>query len=68
MNRVPYTRAKDFDHEDVETVFTADGTLNVIANTLASIGVFVLLMTAIAIVAQIPESWLSWLVLATWGV
>ena len=71
----PYMRAtdfatgtKDFDHEDVETDFHADGTLSVIANILASFGVFTLLMCAIAVVAQVPESWLSWIVLALGGV
>ena len=68
MNRAPYVRMKDYDHEDVETEFTADRTLSVIANILASIGVFALLVTAIAVVAQVPESWLSWIVLALGGV
>ena len=64
----PFLQAKDFDHEDVETEFTSDGTLSIIANILASIGVFTLLMCAIAVVAQVPESWLSWIVLALGGV
>ena len=71
----PYMRAtdfatgtKDFDHEDVETEFHADSTLSIIANVLASIGVFTLLMCAIAVVAEVPESWLSWIVLALGGV
>ena len=71
----PYMRAtdfatvtKDYDHEDVSTDFHADGTLSVIANVLASLGVFTLLMCAIAVVAQVPESWLSWIVLALGGV
>ena len=59
---------KLYDHEDVETEFTADRTLSIIANILASIGVFTLLMCAIAVVAQVPESWLSWIVLALGGV
>ena len=63
-----YIRMKDYDHEDVETEFTSDGTLSIIANILASIGVFTLLMCAIAVVAQVPESWLSWIVLALGGV
>ena len=66
--KTPYLRMKDYDHEDVETEFTADRTLSVIANILASIGVFALLMTAIAVVAQVPDSWLSWIVLALGGV
>ena len=71
----PYLRAtdfatgtKDYDHEDVATDFHADSTLSIIANILASLGVFALLMTAIAVVAQVPESWLSWIVLALGGV
>ena len=68
MNRAPYVRMKDYDHEDVEVEFTSDGTLAVIANVLASIGVFALLMCAIATMAQVPESWLSWIVLALGGV
>lgn len=50
----PYLRAtdfatdtKDYDHEDVATDFHADSTLSVIANILASFGVFALLMTAL---------------------
>ena len=66
--KAPYLRMKDYDHEDVETEFTADRTLSIIANVLASIGVFTLLMCAIAVVAQVPESWLSWIVLALGGV
>ena len=66
--KAPYLRMKDYDHEDVETEFRSDGTLSVIANILASLGVFTLLMTAIAVVAQVPESWLSWIVLALEGV
>ena len=68
MNKAPYVRMKDFDHEDVEAEFTSDGTLSIIANVLASLGVFTLLMCAIAVVAQVPESWLSWIVLALGGV
>ena len=71
----PYMRAtdfatgtKDYDHEDVETEFTSDGTLSVIANILASLGVFAALMCVIAVLAQFPESWLTWLVLAMSGV
>lgn len=64
----PFLQAKDFDHEDVETEFTSDGTLSVIANILASLGVFTLLMCVIAVLAQFPESWASWLVLSVWGV
>ena len=66
--KAPYLQMKDYDHEDVETEFTSDGTLSIIANILASIGVFTLLMCAIAVVAQVPESWLSWIVLALGGV
>ena len=63
-----YDLIKMYDHEDVETEFTSDGTLSIIANILASIGVFALLMCAIAVLAQVPESWLSWIVLALGGV
>ena len=66
--KAPYIRMKDYDHEDVEAEFRADRTLAIIANILASIGVFAALMFAIAIVAQVPESWLSWIVLALGGV
>lgn len=66
--QAPYMRYKDFDHEDIATEFTSDGTLSIIANALASFGVFAALMCAIAVVAQVPESWLSWLVLSAWGV
>ena len=66
--KAPYLRMKDYDHEDVETEFTSDGTLSVIANILASLGVFAALMCVIAVLAQFPESWLTWLVLAVSGV
>ena len=66
--KAPYIRMKDYDHEDVEVEFPASKTLAIIANILASIGVFALLMCAIAVVAQVPESWLSWIVLALGGV
>ena len=66
--KAPYIRMKDYDHEDVEAEFRANRTLVIIANILASIGVFAALMFAIAIVAQVPESWLSWIVLALGGV
>ena len=59
--------AKSYDHEDVETKFRADSTLSIIANTLASFGVFASLMCVIAVLAQFPESWLSWLVLYLGG-
>ena len=68
MNRTPYVRAKDFDHEDVVTEFHADTALSVIANLLASIGVFAALMMTIAFLAQVPESWLTWALLAAGGV
>ena len=64
----PFLQAKDFDHEDVETDFHADSTLSIIANTLASFGIFAALMCVIAVLAQFPESWGSWLVLSVWGV
>lgn len=64
----PFLQAKDFDHEDVATDFHADSTLSIIANTLASFGIFAAMMCAIAVVAQVPESWVSWLVLSVWGV
>ena len=70
----PYLRVTDFatgtkgyDHEDIETEFTADRTLSIVANILASIGVFALLMCTIAVLAQVPESWLSWIVLYIGG-
>ena len=68
MNRAPYVRMKDYDHEDVEVEFPASKTLAIIANILASIGVFAALMFAIAIVAKVPDSWLSWIILALGGV
>ena len=71
----PYLRAtdfatdtKDYDHEDVATDFHADRTLSIVANTLASFGIFAALMCVIAVLAQFPESWLTWLVLAVSGV
>lgn len=67
MSKAPYVRAKDFDHEDVTMEFPANRALDILANTLASFGVFAALMCAIAVVAQVPESWLSWIVLALGG-
>jgi hypothetical protein len=59
---------KDYDHEDVEVEFPASKTLNTIANVLASIGVFCVLMLAIVVLAKVPDGWLSWIVLALGGV
>ena len=56
-----------YDHEDMEIEFTADRTLTWIANILASIGVFALLMFAIAVIAAVPDSWLGWLVVSVLG-
>lgn len=73
--QAPYVRFKEYgtsikwyDHEDVDVGFKADRTLVWIANFLASCGVCVLLLLAIGIVAQVPDSWLSWLILAVQGV
>ncbi len=66
--KAPYIRMKDYDHEDVEAEFTPDGTLAIIANVLASIGVFCVLMLAIVVLAKVPDGWLSWIVLALGGV
>lgn len=69
----PYVRFKDidliklYDHEDVETEFHVSKWLTWAANFFASIGVCVLLLLAIAIVAEIPDKWISWLVLGTLG-
>lgn len=62
--QAPYVRMKDYDHEDVDTEFTSDGTLRWIATALASFGVFAALMAAIAMVMQIPDSWIEWLLLS----
>ena len=45
--QAPYIRAKDFDHEDVETEFRADETLNAVFKFGMSFVVFVLLLCAI---------------------
>lgn len=66
MNRAPFMQAKDFDNEEVDVEFTADRTLTIIANILASIGVFSLLMLAIAMMMQFPDMWLSKALLALW--
>lgn len=63
-----YDLIKMYDHEDVATDFHADSTLSIIANILASLGIFAALMCVIAVLAQFPESWLTWLVLAVSGV
>ena len=66
VNRAPFMQAKDFDNEEVDVEFTADRTLTIIANILASIGVFSLLMLAIAMMMQFPDMWLSKALLALW--
>lgn len=66
--KAPYVQMKDYDHEDVEVEFPASKTLNTIANVLASIGVFCVLMLAIVVLAKVPDGWLSWIVLALGGV
>lgn len=67
MNKAPYMRTKDFDHEDVDTEFTADGMLNTIANVLASIGVFTLFLALIGLAMQIPSEWVEVVLLAVKG-
>lgn len=67
MNKAPYIRTKDFDHEDVDTEFTADGMLNTIANVLASIGVFTLFLALIGLAMQIPSEWVEVVLLAVKG-
>ena len=42
MNKTPFLRAKDFDHEDVENPLRYDLVLALITNALAAIGAFVL--------------------------
>ena len=51
--QAPYIRAKDFDHEDIETEFTADETLNAVFKFGMSFVVFVLLLLAIYVLANI---------------
>ena len=53
MNKAPYVRAKDFDHEDVETEFRADETLNAVFKFGMSFVVFLLLLLAIYVLANI---------------
>lgn len=70
----PYVRIKDYDiikmydHDDVTTEFHSSTWLEWTANILASFGVFCLLILAIALLAEVPSSWIAWLVLAGWGV
>lgn len=45
--QAPYIRAKDFDHEDIETEFIADEILNAVFKFGMSFVVFVLLLCAI---------------------
>ena len=63
-----YDLIKMYDHDEVNTEFTADRTLTILANILASFGVFFALMLAIVVVAQVPDSWLTWIILAVQGV
>ena len=51
--QAPYIRAKDFDHEDVETEFTADETLNAVFKFGMSFVVFVLLLCTIYFLVNI---------------
>lgn len=51
--QAPYIRAKDFDHEDIETEFTADETLNAVFKFGMSFVVFVLLLCAIYFLVNI---------------
>lgn len=65
-----YVRFKDYDlielNDSEDLGFTADRTLTIIANILASIGVFSLLMLAIAMLMQFPDMWLSKTLIALW--
>ncbi len=67
MDRAPYLRAKDFDHDDVETEFHSDRMLSFLANLLASVGVFCVFMIFIAMAMQVPDGALAWLILTVWG-
>ena len=64
--RAQYVRFKDYDliklydHDDVTVGFKADRTLMWVANALASIGVCVLLLLAVAVIAEIPDKWIAW--------
>jgi hypothetical protein len=68
MNKAPYVRHKDYDHDDVDMEFKVDGALRYVANVILSAIVFALLMCAIAFLAQVPQSWLTGLILYTGGV
>lgn len=59
---------KQYDHEDVVTEFHSSTCLTWVANILATICVFCLLMMTIVFIAKIPDSLITWLVLVTWGV
>ncbi len=65
--QAPYIRHKDYDHEDVDAEFTSDGTLAIVANVLVSVGAFSLLMFAIVVLMQVPDSFFEWVLLALKG-
>jgi len=64
----PFTQFKEYDHEDVETEFTADRTLAAIADLFAAFVIFSLLMAAIIFLLQVPERWITNLLLMAGGV
>ena len=52
----------------METEFTADRTLAVIADLFASFVIFALLMAAIIFLLQVPERWITNLLMIAGGV
>jgi hypothetical protein len=65
--KATFIQAKDFDHEDVAHEFQSDFWLGLIANLLASIGVFVLFLFAVAVLLRLPDGLPAWLILTVWG-
>lgn len=68
MKHAPYTQYKAYDHEDVDTDFPSDWVFDLIVNVTASLGIFAALMCALAFMMQIPDRWITRLILSVWGV
>lgn len=68
MNKTPYVRAKDYDHDDIENDMRSDTVLALMAHVLGALGAACALVASITIMLQVPDAWLSWIDLYLWGV
>lgn len=64
--QAPYTRIKDYDHDDVETDFSFSFT-DALFDLGLAISFFVLLVCAIVFLANVPDQWVTSLLFLVGG-